>query len=147
MTKDSWIKDAPCALPQTTDDAEEPRMIDFYSNSTAERDRAKAVCGDCPFRLMCLQKALDNKERWGIHGGVDENELRRVQAINALGEAHVSKLGPIRCPNCGPYSTKNLDIIERKRTRTHIKCTVCVVDGENLNWVARKGVNNKRTNW
>lgn len=142
MTKDNWTIDAPCALPQTTNDSEEPRMLDFYSNDLEEKGRAKAVCGGCPFKLLCLQKALDNKERWGIHGGADETELRRAQAINAMGEAHVSKLGPIRCPNCGPYSTKNLDIVERKRTRTHIKCTVC-----GINWVARKGINNKKTNW
>lgn len=142
MTNANWIADAPCALPQTTNDAEEPRMLDFYSNDSEEKVRAKAVCGECPFKLQCLQLALNNHERWGIHGGADETELRRVQAINSLGEAHVSKLGPIRCPNCGPYSTKNLDIIERKRTRTHIKCTVCGID-----WVARKSINNKRSNW
>lgn len=142
MTKNSWIADAPCALPQQTDDSEQPRLIDFYSESPEEQGRAKAVCAECPFKLLCLQKALDDKERFGIHGGADEKELRRVQAINEFGEAHVSKRGPIRCPHCGPYSTKNLDIIERKRTRTHIKCTVCGLD-----WVARKSINNKRTNW
>lgn len=142
MTNANWIADAPCALPQTTDDSEEARMLDFYSNDPKEKVRAKAVCAECPFKLQCLQLALDNKERWGIHGGADETELRRDQAINALGEAHVSKLGPIRCPNCGPYSTKNLDIVERKRTRTHLKCTECGID-----WVARKSINNKRSNF
>lgn len=142
MTNANWIKDAPCARPVETNDSEEPRMVDFYSSDPAERDRAKAVCVECPFKLLCLQKALDDKERWGVHGGVDQKELRRVQAINSFGEAHVSKLGPIRCPNCGPYSTKNLDIIERKRTRTHIICTVC-----KIKWWARKGINAKRTNW
>lgn len=142
MTNANWIKDAPCARPVETIDSEEPRMVDFYSSDPAERDRAKAVCVECPFKLLCLQKALDDKERWGVHGGVDQKELRRVQAINSFGEAHVSKLGPIRCPNCGPYSTKNLDIIERKRTRTHIICTVC-----KITWWARKGINAKRTNW
>jgi len=142
MIKNDWIKDAPCAQPVQTDDAEEPRALDFHSSSPDEKARAKAVCVECPFRLQCLQKALDEKERWGIHGGVDETELRRVQAINALGEAHVSKLGPIRCPFCGPYSTKNLDIVERKRTRTHVECTVCGLD-----WVVRKGINAKKTNW
>lgn len=142
MTNADWIKDAPCALPVTTDDSDEPRHVDFYSSSTEERDRAKAICAECPFRMQCLQKALDDKERWGVHGGVDEKELRRVQAINSFGEAHVSKLGPIRCPNCGPYSTKNLDILERKRTRTHLKCTTC-----GINWWTRKKINAKKTNW
>lgn len=137
-----WIKDAPCALPQTTDDSEKPRLVDFYSDREVERDRAKAICVECPFRMLCLQRALDNHERFGIHGGVDEKELRRVQAINKFGEAHVPKRGPIRCPNCGPYSTKNLSILERKRTRTHIQCSECKLD-----WWARKGISAKKTNW
>lgn len=142
MTNNDWIKDAPCALPVETDDSAEPRLIDFYSNSSEEQARAKAVCVECPFRMLCLQKALDDRERWGTHGGVDEQELRRVQAINSFGEAHVSKRGPIRCPNCGPYSTRFLDIIERKRTRTHVKCSKCGLD-----WVVRKGINAKKTNF
>jgi DNA-directed RNA polymerase subunit RPC12/RpoP len=142
MTNANWIKDAPCALPQTTDDSEEPRLIEFYSNDSDEKARAKAVCAECPFKLICLQKALDDKERWGIHGGADEIELRRVQAINAMGEPHISKLGPIRCPNCGPWSTENLEVLERKRNRTHVQCTVC-----GLNWTARKGINAKANNW
>lgn len=142
MTDHNWIKEAPCALPVITDDSEEPRLIDFYSNSPEEKGRAKAICEDCPFKLQCLQKALDEKERWGIHGGADENELRRVQSINSFGKAHVSKTGPIRCPYCGPYSTKNLAVIERKRTRTHIKCTECGID-----WWAMKSINPKRANF
>jgi len=142
MTNMDWIKDAPCALPQTTNDSEEPRLIDFYSSNSEEKERAKAVCAECPFKLLCLQKALDDKERWGIHGGADGEELRRAQAINIFGEAHISKTGPIRCPNCGPYSTKNLEILERKRTRTHVQCSECKLD-----WIVRKGINNKKSNW
>jgi Transcription factor WhiB len=143
MPSNSWIADAPCALPVPTDDSVEPRLIDFYSEDLEEQARAKAICAECPFKLQCLQKALNDKERFGIHGGADEKELRRVQAINEFGEAHVSKRGPIRCPNCGPYSTRNLEVIlPKKRTRTHIQCTVCGLD-----WVARKSINNKRTNW
>lgn len=142
MTNSNWINDALCALPVQTDDSEEPRKIDFYSRSPEELGRAKAICDECPVRMMCLQTALDNRERFGVHGGVDEMELRRVQSINALGEAQVYKRGPIRCPNCGPFSTKNLEIIERKRTRTHIKCTECGID-----WVARKAINAKKTNF
>lgn len=142
MTNANWIKDAPCALPQLTDDSEEPRMVDFYSSNPEEKVRAKAVCAECPFKKQCIQQALDNKERWGIHGGADEMELRRAQAINSLGEAHVSQRGPIRCPLCGPYSTKHLKVIDGKRTRTHVECGKC-----GTNWWARKSINAKRTNW
>lgn len=142
MTENNWIALAPCALPVPTDDAEEPRLIDFYSSNPEEKVRAKAMCAECPFKLMCLQKALDDKERFGIHGGADEHELRRVQAINAFGEPHTAAGKPIRCPNCGPFSTKYLNAVDRKRTRTQVECTNC-----GLSWSARKGVNAKQNNW
>ncbi|QFG12288.1 WhiB family transcription factor [Arthrobacter phage Racecar] len=142
MSKENWIKDAPCAQPVPTDDAVEPRLIDFYSNDFDEQQRAKAVCVTCPFKLQCLQYAYDGKERFGVWGGASGEELRRNQAINALGEAHVSKLGKIRCANCGPRSTQYLEVVERKRTRTTIKCGQC-----GLTWVARKSINIRQTNW
>jgi hypothetical protein len=141
MTSTEWIKDAPCALPVPTDDSEKPRFIDFHSEDPQEQARAKAVCAECPFRMKCLQKALNDSERWGIHGGVGETELRTMQAINEFGEPHAVKGEPIQCPNCGPGS-ENLDVIERKRNRTHIKCTSC-----DLHWWARKNINQKQTNF
>lgn len=142
MNSDDWIKDAPCAQPVPTNDSVEPRKIDFYSSNEDEQKRAKAVCVECPFRLQCLQFALDGKERYGVWGGVGAEELRRNQAINIDGEAHVTKNRPIRCSYCGPYSTSKLIAVDRKRTRTHIECSVCGLD-----WVARKGINAKQTNW
>ena len=132
---ENWIKDAPCARPVPTNDSEEPRLIDFYSGDSEEKNRAKAICFECPFRLQCIQTAMDNKERWGIHGGADGDELRRNQSINAFGEAYVHKNKVIRCSYCGPLSSKTIEIIEKKRTRTHLKCTTC-----GLNWWARKNI-------
>lgn len=142
MTNENWIKDAPCARPVQTDDSEEPRMIEFYSSDPQEQARAKAVCVECPFRLKCLQYAYDGKERFGVWGGVGGEELRKNQAINALGEAHVSKLGKIRCAFCGPRTTDQLEVKERKRTRTLVGCTEC-----GLTWTVRKAINKKETNW
>lgn len=141
MVSNNWIAEAPCALPVATNDSEEPRLLDFYSVDSEEQRRAKAVCGDCPFRLMCLQKALDAVERFGIHGGADQDELRRVQSINSLGEASPPKRR-IRCAYCGPRSTKNLTIFEKKRDRTHVQCTAC-----GLKWWTRKSINAKQNNW
>lgn len=142
---ENWIEEAPCARPVETDESAEPRLLDFHSNNQAEQARAKALCAECPFRKKCLQYAYDGKERFGIWGGVDEEELRRNQAINAKGEPHVSKLGKIRCAFCGPYSgTENLEVLESKRTRSHIRCNApdCGID-----WWARKSINKKRTNF
>lgn len=132
LTPSDWAKDAACK--ETT--------VDFYSQSTAEKKAAKAICEECPVKFACLQSALDNKERFGIWGGADEIELRKDQAINAKGEAHVSTQGKIRCPYCGPLSTKYLEVIDRHRTRTEVKCSNC-----GLHWTVRKLINKRGSNW
>ena len=127
----NWAKDSAC----------QDTVIDFYSQNTEEKRSAKALCDECPVKLICLQSALDNKERYGIWGGADEIELRKNQAINAKGESHVSTQGKIRCANCGPLSSKYLEIVERKRSQTHLRCTNC-----GLHWWAMKLVNKKMSN-
>ena len=41
--------------------------------------RAKAICRDCPVSLPCLNWALDNGERFGIWGGLGEQERKRLR--------------------------------------------------------------------
>lgn len=134
LNNEEWTLQASCA----DSDLE---FTDFHSSKPEHQNRAKALCAACPVRKACIQYALDNKERHG-RWAVSELELRRVQAINAKGEAHISPAGRIRCPNCGPRSTKNLVIIERKRTRTHIQCSVC-----DIHWWARKSINARGSNF
>lgn len=128
----NWAKDANC---QDTN-------IDFHSRKPKDIKAAKALCDECPVKLMCLQSALDNQERFGVWGGADEIELRKDQAINAKGEPHVSTQGKIRCPNCGPLSTKYLEVVKPHRTKTDIRCTNC-----GLAWPVRKVINRRGTNW
>ncbi|KSZ60056.1 WhiB family transcriptional regulator [Rhodococcus pyridinivorans KG-16] len=40
---------------------------------------AKKVCARCPVREKCLQYALDSGERYGIWGGLTEDERTRVR--------------------------------------------------------------------
>jgi Transcription factor WhiB len=42
------------------------------------RKRAKAFCGPCPVRKECLQWALQNDEQWGVWGGLDTRERRKL---------------------------------------------------------------------
>lgn len=116
--------------------------VDFFSEDPQEKKLAKSICMDCPVRWECLQTALDRKERWGIWGGADEVELRKDQAINAYGEPHVSSQGKVRCPFCGPLSTKNLVVTDRKRNKTKVTCSVC-----NLEWTIMKKISIKENNW
>lgn len=132
MTKDNWAEDAAC---QNT-------TVDFYSQETAEKKKAKAICAECPVRFACLQNAMDTKEKFGIWGGCDEIELRKNLAVNAKGESHVSTQGKIRCGYCGALSTRYLKVLARHRTRTDLECTNC-----GLEWTARKLINKRGTNF
>jgi len=50
----------------------------FYPIADEESEEAKAVCGECPVRLACLEYALAARERDGIWGGCTEKERRRI---------------------------------------------------------------------
>lgn len=64
-----WQQDAACR------DAEAEL---FFSNDDADRDAALAMCGVCPVRRECLEHALATRESYGIWGGTDEHERKRL---------------------------------------------------------------------
>lgn len=66
---DGWQQDAACR------DAD-PEV--FFSTAEADRDRAMAMCGSCPVRSECLEHALATRETYGVWGGTDENERKRL---------------------------------------------------------------------
>lgn len=41
----------------------------WFAEDPRDLDRAKALCGPCPLREVCLQAALDRAEPWGVWGG------------------------------------------------------------------------------
>jgi WhiB family redox-sensing transcriptional regulator len=50
-------------LPCTAD----PEL--FFAESPDEAEAAKALCGQCPARAVCLAGALERREPWGVWGG------------------------------------------------------------------------------
>jgi WhiB family redox-sensing transcriptional regulator len=38
----------------------------------------KRICGACEVRVECLEYALASRERFGIYGGLSENERRKL---------------------------------------------------------------------
>jgi hypothetical protein len=66
-----WMRDATCA--QVDPDAWFPEK----GESTAD---AKQVCQGCPVRRVCLEYALEGKERFGVWGGLSERERRKLSA-------------------------------------------------------------------
>lgn len=41
----------------------------WFSESPAELELAKSLCGGCPLRLECLSGAVTRAEPWGVWGG------------------------------------------------------------------------------
>jgi WhiB family transcriptional regulator, redox-sensing transcriptional regulator len=41
----------------------------FFSEDLYDIARAKAICGKCPVRDLCLESALERQEPWGVWGG------------------------------------------------------------------------------
>jgi WhiB family redox-sensing transcriptional regulator len=41
----------------------------FFAEAPDDVERAKALCQECPVRLVCLADALERREPWGVWGG------------------------------------------------------------------------------
>jgi WhiB family redox-sensing transcriptional regulator len=62
--------------------------VDFYPPMHTERKherlarerRAKSVCATCPVRTECLEHAVQVDERYGIWGGLNQDERRLLRA-------------------------------------------------------------------
>jgi WhiB family redox-sensing transcriptional regulator len=66
----AWMSDAACAGLNPDQ---------FFPTRGEHVDQAKAVCAGCPVRQACHDYAVANGEKFGIWGGVSENERRRAR--------------------------------------------------------------------
>lgn len=64
-----WAAGALCA--QTDPEA-------FFPEKGSPNKSAKRICGRCPVTAECLEYALRHDERFGIWGGLSENQRRRL---------------------------------------------------------------------
>jgi len=74
-TDSSWRRDAACQYIS-------PAL--FFPNGTTgqaieEIDAAKAVCRACPVTDACLEFAMSTHQQYGVWGGTDEEERRRLR--------------------------------------------------------------------
>ncbi|MGY4969538.1 WhiB family transcriptional regulator [Streptomyces nigrescens] len=97
----SWHDHAACTgmTPADSDATFHPGSRDMPAIT-----RAKRICGGCPMRRICLDAALESDNRYGIRGGLTEDERKplhdrldhrldsdRVVAILNGIDVHVSK--------------------------------------------------------
>ncbi len=61
---DPLAKNCPDDLPCRVED---PEL--WFADLPADLERAKAFCGECPARAVCLAGALERREPWGVWGG------------------------------------------------------------------------------
>lgn len=131
-----WVNEAACKDTVTA-----PSDDLFFFDDLELPVSAKEVCAACPVQRLCLEYALKNGIHHGTWGGVDESELRRVQSMGADGKRHDWQR-VIRCPDCGPNSTRFLKVVEYHRTKTDIMCSNC-----DLHWTTKKTLKRRRPNW
>lgn len=117
-----WLEDAACGPKNLPKGAED---VDWYSSASVEKKRAKAICQSvCPDRVrrLCLQDALDHQDIWGIHGGVDQNEIRRDLCVDVNGDPKIRSWLP-RCPYC---MSKDLNVSRAKTKKGYAtQCKKC----------------------
>jgi WhiB family redox-sensing transcriptional regulator len=69
MARQPWTRQALCA--QTDPDI-------FFSDSAGQIEQAKELCGQCPVQQECLAYSLQTQEAFGVWGGLDRDERRRL---------------------------------------------------------------------
>jgi len=55
-----------------------PGTFEAAEQKSAREAVAKSICADCPVRGECLEFALLTREPYGIWGGLNETERRRM---------------------------------------------------------------------
>lgn len=131
-----WHDDAECAKPENLD-----KLDNFFANKPAQQWEAKKICGACPVREQCLQWALDNKQVWGIWGGLDYTQIRRTLSVNWEGQEMRHKRFPL-CPNCkaktNHLQTATIDRPDGGRwaTMRMVQCDLC-----SFSWQSRTSAN------
>lgn len=52
----------------------------FFPNKGGSTREAKDICAKCEVRDFCLEEALENDERFGVWGGLTEQERKKLKA-------------------------------------------------------------------
>ena len=131
-----WQNESVCAKKEN-----EKKVEWFFSDDPEEKYAAKNLCFTCPVRKDCIKYALEEKQIWGVWGGRDENEIRRILSVDANGDEYRRGRYP-QCPFCFARTSKLITYIVdlpgggRWTTARMVECTDC-----GFNWRSRTSAN------
>jgi WhiB family redox-sensing transcriptional regulator len=74
-----WQQSGSCRAPGVAGDFYPPMHLERRPERLARERRAKQVCAGCPVRQRCLDHAVATDERYGIWGGLDQDERRMLR--------------------------------------------------------------------
>lgn len=123
-----WMQNAVCA-------GMDPRV--FYAQSRHSREMvnvARQICGGCPVATECATYAIQTGERWGVWGGMSQQELRRKRRrFTSSAKTHTTapkppakKREPAKCGTRSGYQ-KHL----REKTEICPPCRQANTDADN----------------
>ncbi|QBZ73532.1 WhiB family transcription factor [Streptomyces phage Mischief19] len=101
--EERWTDGAACAGP----DGVAPMFP--HPADEAGIEYAKSLCNRCPIRDACLEAALDNREAFGIWGGLTTEERRAVLRKRAARKARSMRKTP-SVPPRQPHQHHRKDI-------------------------------------
>ena len=131
-----WQNESVCSKKEN-----ENKIEWFFSDDPEEKYAAKNLCFTCPVRKDCIKYALEEKQIWGVWGGRDENEIRRILSVDANGDEYRRGRYP-QCPFCFARTSKLKTYIVdlpgggRWTTSRMVECTDC-----GFNWRSRTSAN------
>jgi len=131
-----WHEDAECSKYENRN-----KINNFFANKPSQQWEAKKICNQCPVRKDCLKWALDNKQLWGIWGGLDYKQIRNTLSVNWDGQEMRYKRFPL-CPYCkaktDKLKTATVDRPEGGRWSTMkiVRCDDC-----HFTWQSRTSAN------
>lgn len=110
-----WRDKAVCATPENKQkyfiegdvwfhpDEDDP---DYNPEQAAKNEEiARAMCGKCPVRDLCLRDALEDQRIDGTRGGLTEEMTRRTLSVDETGKEIRRGEFPI-CPYCSAPTSK-----------------------------------------
>ena len=76
----TWQQTGACRTAGTQSDFYPPMHTERKQERLARERRAKSVCAACPVQMQCLEYAIEADERYGIWGGLNQDERRLLRA-------------------------------------------------------------------